>query len=297
MQLGANCATTTTKTPTTTTSSVVYTNPIQATNANSNNHQSSSSLSQSTLGLISSQDWKSAAKGQMVLLTEEEKRTLIAEGYAIPQRFPLSKSEERSLKKVRRKIKNKISAQESRRKKKEYLEELERRCEEMECRIMELERENNLLNSLRNNNTQLIANSDPTTTTTTRLILSSSSILNITQAATSQQQQEFIIDNNNNNNDINGGDINNTTGQQQKQIKLIANELSTLTSSNINNESVAVKEDLDNDKDNSDVLVAAETSIQSSECTLIVKQEDHDNQLDDKKSMSNRNNRSKSTKQ
>ncbi|KAI0210686.1 Cyclic AMP-responsive element-binding protein 3-like protein 1, partial [Lamellibrachia satsuma] len=63
----------------------------------------------------------------MLLLTEEEKRTLIAEGYPIPAKLPLTKHEEKNLKKVRRKIKNKISAQESRRKKKEYLENLEKK--------------------------------------------------------------------------------------------------------------------------------------------------------------------------
>uniref|UniRef100_A0A0R3WML3 BZIP domain-containing protein n=1 Tax=Hydatigena taeniaeformis TaxID=6205 RepID=A0A0R3WML3_HYDTA len=62
-------------------------------------------------------------------LTDEEKRTLLAEGYSIPTRLPLSKQEERNLKKIRRKIKNKISAQESRRKKKEYVESLEKRVE------------------------------------------------------------------------------------------------------------------------------------------------------------------------
>ncbi|XP_046748493.1 cyclic AMP response element-binding protein A-like isoform X1 [Diprion similis] len=63
----------------------------------------------------------------ILTLTDEEKRTLIAEGYPVPTKLPLTKQEEKSLKKVRRKIKNKISAQESRRKKKEYMDGLERR--------------------------------------------------------------------------------------------------------------------------------------------------------------------------
>ncbi|OAD57349.1 Cyclic AMP response element-binding protein A [Eufriesea mexicana] len=49
----------------------------------------------------------------VLTLTEEEKRTLIAEGYPVPTKLPLTKQEEKSLKKVRRKIKNKTSANNS----------------------------------------------------------------------------------------------------------------------------------------------------------------------------------------
>ncbi|XP_063303645.1 cyclic AMP-responsive element-binding protein 3-like protein 2 isoform X1 [Pelobates fuscus] len=73
-----------------------------------------------------------------LLLTEEEKRTLVAEGYPIPTKLPLTKAEEKALKKIRRKIKNKISAQESRRKKKEYMDSLEKRVENCSSENSEL---------------------------------------------------------------------------------------------------------------------------------------------------------------
>jgi len=44
----------------------------------------------------------------MLILTDEEKRTLVAEGYPVPTRWPLSKQDEKNLKKVQRKIKNKV---------------------------------------------------------------------------------------------------------------------------------------------------------------------------------------------
>uniref|UniRef100_A0A8C5QJF4 cAMP responsive element binding protein 3 like 1 n=1 Tax=Leptobrachium leishanense TaxID=445787 RepID=A0A8C5QJF4_9ANUR len=73
-----------------------------------------------------------------LMLTEEERRTLVAEGYPIPTKLPLSKTEEKALKRVRRKIKNKISAQESRRKKKEYVECLEKKVESFTSQNSEL---------------------------------------------------------------------------------------------------------------------------------------------------------------
>lgn len=63
----------------------------------------------------------------ILYLTDEEKKTLMSEGYPIPTKLPLTKAEEKSLKKIRRKIKNKISAQESRRKKKEFVDTLEQK--------------------------------------------------------------------------------------------------------------------------------------------------------------------------
>ncbi|CAL4179154.1 unnamed protein product, partial [Meganyctiphanes norvegica] len=88
-----------------------------------------------------------------VNLTEEEKRTLVSEGYTIPARLPLTKTEEKSLKKIRRKIKNKISAQESRRKKKEYMDALERKVESISQENLDYKRR---LEALQTSNSQLL---------------------------------------------------------------------------------------------------------------------------------------------
>lgn len=85
-------------------------------------------------------------------LTDEERRLLNKEGY---HDFPagdhpiLTKSEEKILRKIRRKIRNKRSAQCSRQRKKEYLEELEKKyskcTNELQClksEVLKLRRQN-----------------------------------------------------------------------------------------------------------------------------------------------------------
>jgi hypothetical protein len=60
-----------------------------------------------------------------VELTEEEKEALKAEGLPIPTTWPLTKTEEKALRVVRRKLRNKVCAAISRQRKKEYISSLE----------------------------------------------------------------------------------------------------------------------------------------------------------------------------
>ncbi|XP_071461696.1 cyclic AMP-responsive element-binding protein 3-like protein 3 [Marmota flaviventris] len=86
---------------------------------------------------------------QELVLTEEEKKLLAKEGITLPTQLPLTKYEERVLKKIRRKIRNKQSAQESRKKKKEYIDGLETRMsactaqnQELQRKVLQLEKQN-----------------------------------------------------------------------------------------------------------------------------------------------------------
>eukprot|EP00117_Sycon_ciliatum_P015689 scpid49842/ scgid15435/ Cyclic AMP-responsive element-binding protein 3-like protein 1; Old astrocyte specifically-induced substance; Processed cyclic AMP-responsive element-binding protein 3-like protein 1 len=85
-------------------------------------------------------------------LTPEEISVLKSEGLPIPTTLPLAPEEEKAIKHVRRKIKNKISAQESRRKRKEYIGTLEKQlavCTDFNKQLMErvatLEKQNSSL--------------------------------------------------------------------------------------------------------------------------------------------------------
>ncbi|NXY22776.1 CR3L3 protein, partial [Atrichornis clamosus] len=85
-----------------------------------------------------------------LVLTEEEKQLLEKEGVTLPTCLPLTKAEERILRKVRRKIRNKQSAQDSRRRRKIYVDGLENRrvaaCtaqnHELEKKVQQLQKQN-----------------------------------------------------------------------------------------------------------------------------------------------------------
>lgn len=90
-------------------------------------------------------------------LTDEERRLLKDEGVELPEDLPLTKAETRVLNKVRRKIRNKRSAVESRRRKKEHFDKVEGELgryqnenDDLKKKVSFLERQNiMLMNQLR----------------------------------------------------------------------------------------------------------------------------------------------------
>ncbi|KAK2898725.1 hypothetical protein Q8A67_010143 [Cirrhinus molitorella] len=114
-----------------------------------------------------------------IVLTDEERRLLAKEGATIPSHMPLTKAEERTLKRVRRKIRNKQSAQESRKKKKVYVDGLENRVaictahnQELQKKVEMLQKQNmSLIEQLRKLQAMVKMSTMKTTTTSTCIMV------------------------------------------------------------------------------------------------------------------------------
>merc|ERR1719410_1332896 len=85
-------------------------------------------------------------------LNDEELKMASKENMKFPSHYPLTREEERNLKKIRRKIRNKLSAQDSRKRKREYLDNMEDRVkacseenQELKDKIKALESQNKTL--------------------------------------------------------------------------------------------------------------------------------------------------------
>ncbi|NXJ83031.1 CREB3 protein, partial [Trogon melanurus] len=114
-----------------------------------------------------------------LVLTEEERQLLEKEGVLLPTCLPLTKAEEQLLKKVRRKIRNKQSAQDSRRRKKIYMDGLEKRVaactaqnHELQKKVQVLQKQNmSLLEQLQKLQALVRQSTTKTTTASTCIMV------------------------------------------------------------------------------------------------------------------------------
>lgn len=112
-------------------------------------------------------------------LTDEEIELLAREGVTLPTNMPLTKDEERVLKAVRRKIRNKASAKESRKRKQGYVEGLEKRvkiCTEentqLKKKMGDLEKQNvSLLSQLKKLQALIVSKTKPAQASTCIMVL------------------------------------------------------------------------------------------------------------------------------
>ncbi|NXY38310.1 CREB3 protein, partial [Pomatorhinus ruficollis] len=141
-----------------------------------------------------------------LILTEEEKQLLEKEGVTLPTCLPLTKAEERVLRKVRRKIRNKQAAQDSRRRRKIYVDGLENRVaactaenHELEKKVQQLQKQNmSLLRQLQKLQA-LVRRSTPKTTrrkTCTMIVVLSFCLVlspSIRSPGSAEPQQELKV--------------------------------------------------------------------------------------------------------
>ncbi|XP_010209698.1 PREDICTED: cyclic AMP-responsive element-binding protein 3-like [Tinamus guttatus] len=114
-----------------------------------------------------------------LILTEEERQLLEKEGVSLPTSLPLTKVEEWLLKKVRQKIQNKQSAQDSHRRKKIYVDGLENRVaactaqnHELQKKVQLLQKQNmSLLEQLRKLQALVRQSTTKTTTASTCIMV------------------------------------------------------------------------------------------------------------------------------
>jgi len=119
----------------------------------------------SSLNLVTDHDYSTQPKVKQtetssefgmkgVQLTEEERKLLDLEKLVVPENVPLTKEEENTLKRIRRKIKNKHSASESRKRRKDYIDNLEKRVKMCTSQNLNLQKK---VNSLSEDNQKLMA--------------------------------------------------------------------------------------------------------------------------------------------